>query len=420
MQKYSIVSILLFLTLLGTDGYPQDTDLLPLGTSPYRFEIGKLPNGKILNTAQNEIMEIEDIISKTTKTQVYIIGESHISYDCHRFQADFLQALVAQHPKLVVGFEFFKRSDNEVLEQWRLGQISEEELLKATGWFTRQSFHYGYTRMIMNLIRQYRIRTIGLNIPRSVLRRVSRNGYQALSEEEKKLFPTISAANPEHRYLIMRVFGRFAAQVPLWFDRVYTSQKMWDVIMAESMIQALEKYPDHKGIIIAGTYHVAYELGIPFRYRQTRPDARITTLVPVYLQAESAPEEENPMLRMMQDSLEPVAIFSRGIGDFVFAVDQSNDDYFEKIGIAGEMKEGRFRVKRVGDGSWAEKYGIRTGDIIVAVNGRPIQCIEDFESLMYHKFGTVELDFQILRTLPKPEDEEENPRQGEGGLIGNN
>jgi uncharacterized iron-regulated protein len=402
-----LVLIFMVLVLLTGTGLAEDTDLLPLGTSPHRYKIGKVGTGEILYSTDNTLVTVPEIVSRTKDTNVYIIGESHTSYDCHKFQTDFISALFEKYPKLVVGFEFFSRSDNEILEKWRLGKITEDELLRGSGWFTRQSYHFGYTRMIMNLIRDNKIKTIGLNVPRDLLRQASRKGFQTLSQEEKSLFPTIDIPNPDHRFLIQRVFGSFAAQVPMWFNRVYTSQKMWDVIMAESMIRELAKYPDYKGIIIAGNFHVVYKLGIPFRYQLTDTKARITTLVPVYLEEEKdEEEEENPMMKMLGQNLKEVGIFSRGIGDFVYAVDKKNDDYYKKIGIKGKIEKGQFHVQRVVPGSKAEEYGLRKGDIIQAVDGEPIRSIEDFEYQMYRKFGKKELAFDITRTVGESDGKE--------------
>jgi len=405
MKKRLILVLVIVLFILGISR-GEETDLLTLGDSPHRKQIGKVEQDRILETATNRRVTMEEIIANTPDTRVYIIGETHTSYDCHTFQRDFIRCLFQHYPRLVIGLEFFDRKDDPTLDRWRLGEISEEDLLLSTGWFARQSYHYGYTRMIMNLIRKHRIRVIGLNIPRQILRRVSRGGFQVLSDGEKSLFPTIDEPNPDHRFLIKRIFGAFAAQVPAWFERIYSSQKMWDVVMAESMIAALEKYPDHKGVIIAGNFHVIYRLGIPFRYRLSRENTPITTLVPSYIQEDpiNGEGEENPMVRLMAKSLSPVAVFSRGIGDYVFSTSKANDDYFRKIGIKGEMRDGKFTVRKVTSGSAAEEYGIREDDIIETVMDGEITSIQDFELSMYRYFGKQELRFGIKRMgkIPSP------------------
>jgi uncharacterized iron-regulated protein len=281
----------LILVILVTVGNPftlradSQYDILPLGPSKYKFIIDKIEKDQVIDTAAGKVVAVEDIINQNMGTDVFIIGEAHDNYQCHTFQRDFIETLYKKHPKIIVGFEFFWREDENVLEQWRHGRISEDDVIKRTGWYKRGGQNYGYTKLIMDIIQKNNIKTIGLNVPRSILRTVSRKGFDQLSKEEKKLFPTLHIPNPEHEYFIKSIFGTFAAQVPMWFTNIYNAQKCWDVIMAESMRQALAKkeFKGYKGVIIAGSNHVSYKLGIPFRYRKADKRAKITTIVPVLM-----------------------------------------------------------------------------------------------------------------------------------------
>jgi uncharacterized iron-regulated protein len=413
MKRLMILSVLIVLVLcLSLPA--EDTDILPLGKSKYRYEMGKIELGRIVETATNKTLNIKDIVKSTSKTDLYVIGETHVSYDCHKFQKDFIEELFKNNPKIIIGFEFFKRSDNEVLEKWRTGLISEDELLKSTGWFKKQSYHYNYTKMIMDLIQKHHIRVIGLNISRKTLRRVSRKGFDTLSAEEKKMFPTINVFNRDHQFFVKRVFGEFASQVPAWFTRMYASQKIWDVVMAESMLAELRKNKGYKGVIIAGNFHVIYKLGIPFRYNLSHKRARITSIVPVYLPVKDESNESgevNPMIKMLKGSLKPAAVFSRGIGDYVFSIKKSGDDYFKKTGVKGEMKEGDFIVKSIAKGSYAEKNGLKKGDIIKSIIGKEIKSIEDFEFLMYKNFGKNDLKFELIRILKQKTEVKKSERK---------
>jgi uncharacterized iron-regulated protein len=362
-------------------------DVLPLGPSKYKYDIGKIEKGKIIDTAGYKAVTAADIAKKSKITDVFIIGEAHNSYECHTFQRDFIEALYKENPKIVVGFEFFLREDDEALESWLQGKISEEELLKKTGWYKKTSFNYGYTRLIMEILKKHKIKVIGLNVSRTILRKISRKGYKSLTPEEKKLFPTIGIYNPEHEYFIKSVFGAFAAQVPMWFKNIYIAQKCWDVIMAESMRKVLsgKKYKGYKGVIIAGSNHVAYKLGIPFRYKKAAKRAGLTTIVPIYLPEEkkkSDDEDEHPMMKMLGTSLAPAAIFSRGIADYVFSIAEPEFEYFPVIGMKNELKDGKIVVTKVNKESIAEENGIRKDDIIKTVDGVKITSLEQMRTIL--------------------------------------
>jgi len=381
-------------------------DILPLGPSIHRLTIGKIEKDQIIDTSTGKNVTLAEIVKKTAKTEVYIIGESHDNYECHAFQRDFIEALYKKYPKLVVGFEFFLREDNDLLDQWRTGQISEEELIEKTGWYKRGAQNFGYTRVVMEVIKKYGIKTIGLNVPRDILHTVSRKGFDQLTPKEKKLFPTIDIPNPEHEFFIKSIFGTFAVQVPPWFKNIYAAQKCWDVVMAESMRQFLsqKEYKDYKGIIIAGSNHVDYKLGIPFRYKKSRPKTKITTIVPILLPEEKKEDDKDddevhPMMKKMGKSLNQAAAFSRGIADYVFSAVKPLDSHFPVIGFTVEDKDGKFMVKRVTKKSIAEKNGIRKGDQITEIDNVQIESMEQLRLLVSQKRWDDPISIKVIKNI---------------------
>ena len=381
-------------------------DTLPLGPSQYKWIIDKVEKDQIMQTSTGKIVSIDQIIAMHGDADVFIIGEAHDNYQCHTFQRDFIEALYKKYPNIIVGFEFFYREDNPVLEQWRNGQITEEELIKKTEWYKRGGLNFGYTRLITDVIKKYKIKTIGLNVPRNILRTVSRKGFDNLSPEEKKLFPTLSIPNVEHEYFIKSIFGTFAVQVPMWFTNVYTAQKCWDVIMAESMRMTLaqKEFKGFKGVIIAGSNHVSYKLGIPFRYAKADAKAKIVTIVPVLLPEEKKKdddtgEETNPMVKALASSLSPAAVFSRGIADYVFSANQPPYTFFPSIGFTVDEKENKLTVTQVTKGSIAERYGIREGDEITSVEGTPVTNLEQMRILIAQKNWDESLSISVVKKV---------------------
>ncbi len=398
MKKLLILTLIVFTISV----FAADNDILTIGKSKNRLDIGKIEKGQIIDTRLNVKVSMEEMVNRSLKSDVFVIGEMHTSGDCHTFQVDFIKALYKAYPKIIIGFEFFQRTDEKILEKWRLGEITEDELLKETKWFEKGSFHYNYTKAIMDLAKKNKIKVAGLNIPREILRKTSRKGFATLSKEEKKLFPTINVLNKDHRFLIQRVFGEFTLQMPpFWFNNMYDAQKIWDVIMAESMIKVLKKNKGYKGIIIAGNNHVIYKLGIPFRYNLAKKRAKVTTIIPIYVpeQKEDEAGAGHPMMKKMAGSMAKIAIYSRGIGDYVFSIKESTDNIYKKFGINGKYKDNKYTVKSVSKKSSAEKYGIRKGDIIKSINGIEIKEKGQLGHYLYKNFGKTDLIFEITKTL---------------------
>ena len=392
------------------------TDTLPIGPSRFRYELAKIEKGQLMDTSTGALLTVPELVKAAEKTDVFIIGEQHDSGECHRFQRDFIEALCQKFPRLVVGFEFFSRDDDAVLEQWRTGRISEEELIEKTGWYKRTALNYGYTRLVMQVIKKYGIRTIGLNVPREIIHRVSRSGFDSLLPEEKKLFPTMKIPNPEHRFFIKTIFGDFALQVPAWFDGVYQAQTCWDSVMAESMRQALNRkeLQGYKAVIIAGSFHVAYKLGIPFRYSKSDKKARLTTVIPVAIGGEDSGDEEesNPMKEMMAKNLPQVAVFSRGIGDYVFSVGPNEISLYPVLGVTAGQSGGRIKISRMDKNGVGAAFGLREGDLVLTIDGINIETLEQFRRLVASKGWGDNLRLGIERKI------ECKKQAGEGSNAG--
>lgn len=378
-------------------------ETLPLGSSPYKYDLAKIEAGQIYESRSGKIVKVSTLVENAASADLIVIGEFHDNYGCHLFQRDLIEALVRKYPRLVVGFEFFRREDNEVLELWRNDRISEAELIRKTGWYQKTSYNYGYTRLIMEVVRKYRIKTIGLNVSRDILRQVSRKGFDSLSQAEKKLFPSVRISNPEHRYLIKTVFGDFALQVPFWFENVYNAQKCWDVVMAESMRETLARKENqgYKGIIIAGSLHVAYGLGIPFRFQRSSGRSRIVTMVPVLIPAkdEKSEEEEHPMKKMFAKTLPPVALFSRGIGDFVFSVAKLEPSHFPELGFTCKKLNGTIQITSIKKKGLAEKSGLRKGDVITMADGEILKNLEQLRLILSAKKWGDSVQLQLDRKI---------------------
>jgi S1-C subfamily serine protease len=81
------------------------------------------------------LLFFEEYKKKWLVKNFFIIGELHDGYARHEFQRDLIEALVAKHPKVVVGFEFFQRQDEEALELWRTGAFGLSGRVNDAGEF---------------------------------------------------------------------------------------------------------------------------------------------------------------------------------------------------------------------------------------------------------------------------------------------
>lgn len=399
-----LLSMLVSLAMPVRPADDKALDALPIGVSSHRLELAVLPAGKVMDTASGQEVDLPALVRQNLNRDVFIIGEFHDSYACHVWQKDFIEALAKEYPRLLVGFEFFNRGDDPVLDLYLSGKINEAELLQKTGWYQRGAMDFAYTRLVLETVKKLGLKAVGLNVPRELVSRVAKRGFASLSAAEQAMFPGAGRTYPEHEYYVRSTLGEFAVQVPLWFQNVYAAQKCWDTVMAESMRLALARpeFRGRKGIIIAGSAHVAYGLGIAWRYRLRDKRAEILTLVPVMVASKKSEssEEENPMVKALAGQLKPAAVFVRGLAGVVFAVAAEEKPYFAEAGFSGKMNVDRlFEISQVGKESPAEKSGLRVGDRILAIDGVPVKSLEALRLILAQKNWNDSLELEIRKKV---------------------
>jgi len=358
-----------------------ELDLLPLGEESRAYEIGSAEAGSVFDTTSRSAVEIEELTGRLAKADVVLLGEEHTAMDQKILHARLVEGMAATGREIVLAMEFFQRSDDAVLEQWVEGEIDERELLEATGWYDRGGYRWEYYRPVMEVARAHGMTVVGANVPREIPRMVNRSGLDGLSEEQRAEIGVVSTdGSPQHRYLISRYFGDTVTMLPPgWFDNMYAAQCLWDVVMARSILA--EVAPDTTVVLVVGSGHIAYDLGIPRRLDEERdaaglPRLRIATFCPATAPAPD-PEGEpsgHPMGgggHGAGESVSAPAQFAMSLADYVGAFrDHGGIEAFPTVGLKlKDDGDGQPVVSMVWPDTLAEEVGFESGDRILDVNG---------------------------------------------------
>jgi uncharacterized iron-regulated protein len=289
----------------------------------------------------------------------------------HRNQARIIRALFEQDPDIHIGMEFFYRDDDKALKLWSKGWLTEKGLINMAGWYSGGGgYNFGYYRPFLGFSAQNNIPVIGLNIPRTILRKVSTGGLDSLSPEDKEIVGEVDTSNAEHRQLIMHYFSgaamthgqnqdEEAAKARL--DRMYTAQCVWDNVFADSVINYM-KEKDGIFVVIVGSGHTAYKLGTNRRLieKTSWPTASV---YPVSI-----------------EKGESTAIVARSIGDFLLAVEEDTDPaYYPSSGLSVGERNGKVMVGMLMPGSKGKEAGLNMGDVVLELDGKPVTDISDFK-----------------------------------------
>ncbi len=349
-------------------------------------EIFRLPEG-------NQIT-FKELLKDLQTTRVIFVGESHDQIEHHRIQARLLQNLIAEGRELGIAMEMFTRSQQPVLDQWIRGLLTEEEFLKEVQWETTWGIDYELYRDILDQARTHRIKVLGLNIERDLVRRVAQNGIEKLSFEDRRKLPEMDLTDQRHRAYIKSIYKNHQGGVAEDFQYFYEAQSLWDDGMAETLSDYL-KSSDGKGktlLVLTGSGHVVFGFGIPDRfYRRTSLPYQTIVL--------KAWKEKLDEDFTFTETSSPLANFL-WLTPFNAPVKRR-----PSIGVVLKKREDQkgLWIERVLPNSPAEKAGLFSGDHLIMVEGKEIVKGKDIHDAVVQKGSGNSIHFILFREGVKKE-----------------
>lgn len=223
---------------------------------------------------------LDQVVATVGPGTIVVVGEVHDSKVHHQNQADLINALGLSH-SLNVGMEFFNYTDQEKIDAYMSGALTEDEFLKSILW---SGFPFDFYREQVLAPLKFGGHTYGLNIPRGITRKVSQSGLGSLTAEELKLIPPgFEVGNPAYKERFFDVMKDHVT--PEAFERYFVAQSLWDDTMAWKAIEAANRSPDSILVILVGEFHAAWGGGLPDRLRQ-RGWSKLLTIAQIQDQAE--------------------------------------------------------------------------------------------------------------------------------------
>jgi len=354
----------------------------PIGSE----EIFRLPKG--------DQITFKELLKDLRATRVIFVGESHDQIEHHRIQARLLQDLIAQGREVGIAMEMFSKSQQPILNQWSQGLLTEEKFLKEVQWETTWGIDYELYKDILDKSKSHRIKVLGLNVQRDLVRRVAQNGIKKLSSEDKKQLPEMDLTDQQHRAYIQSIYKSHQGGAAEDFDNFYEAQSLWDEGMAETLSDFL-KSPDGEGktlLVFTGNGHVVFGFGIPKRFYR-RTSIPYQTIV----------------LKEWKEKLDEDFTFtetSSFLANFLW-ITQLNPPEKRRpsIGVVLKQREDQkgLWIERVIPDSPAEKAGLLPGDQLMTVEGKEITKVKDIHDAVVQKALRHNIHFTIVREGVKKE-----------------
>ena len=365
------IHVLLALCLLALAGcagarpaYKGGGDMpYPPQAQPKADEIRHLPTGLSLS--------FEGAMDLISAARLVCIGETHDNIHAHRVELRILQELERRFPgKVAVGMEMFREPDQEFLDRWTKGEITEIEFLKATKWYENWGSDFGYYRDILRFARDRRIDVVALNPSRELQHVVARTGLDNVSGELKAKLPEIGEPDPYQRAAMKAVYGAHLKSEGM-FDSFFRVQLLWEETMAVRIVDYLRspRGEGKKMVTITGGWHVRHGFGIPKKVLRRMP-VPYTIVMPEEI---SIPEDKKD--RLMNVDLPEIPLLP---ADFYWMVPYEDLEGKQMaLGVRLSAKDNGVLVEGVMDGSPAAKAGILKGDRFVSFDGDPVADMSD-------------------------------------------
>ncbi len=320
----------------------------------------------------SKVKTMEDIIERILLKKVIFIGEFHDRFSNHLVQLEIIKSLVKKGRKIAIGMEMFQRPFQNVLDDYINGKIDEIVFLRKTEYFKRWGFDYNLYKPILDFARKNRIPVIALNQKKEIIDKVSREGIESLTEDEKKeIPPDTDFSDMGYQERLREIFRHHTGGRD--FKNFYQSQILWDETMASTLIEFLSINNDYQMVVLAGGGHIMYGFGIPKRVKRRGVNDIVTILIDSEL--------------------------IDGIADYVIIPEPIDGMVSPKLMVSLSVSEKGIMITDFPQGSISKKAGLKKGDVILSLDDNPVKTIEDIKIHLFYKKPGDSIKVKVKRRI---------------------
>lgn len=318
------------------------------------------------------ITDIYSIIEKVAGKDIIYIGELHDRFEHHRVQLQVIMELYKKHKNIAIGMEMFQKPFQTALDDYIAGTTDEKTFLKRSEYFKQWGFDYNLYREILLFAREYRIPVIALNIRKELVSKVSKEGLQALTDEELKEVPEyFDLSDMEYRERLKESFESHSGSKDRNFDFFYQAQVLWDESMAHNLDDFIRKNPDYKVVVLAGAGHMAFGSGIPKRsYRLNKRDYAVIL---------------------------NTGDIKKDVADFVLLPAPVSLPESPRLGVMLKEDDRKVVISGLSSGGLAEKAGLKENDIVVFIDDTIVESVDDIKIFLFFKKKGDEITVKVSR-----------------------
>lgn len=371
---FSVAAVALMVSLSSFAQSKQKIFHLAIGDPERRTRDAPVLLDGITDTDKGDVFSVNQLAARLHDTSLLLVGEEHTTADFHRVQLRVIRALHEAGRKVMIGLEMFPYTEQRSLDNWRDGLLTETGFVTLARWYEFWGYPWDYYRDIFLYARDNRIPMYGVNTPRNVVTAVRQKGIEHLSDDEKKhVPPQIDVDNADHLVFFQASFDdddSMHGHMPeSMLKSMQAAQATWDASMGYNSVKVLKAAPpDSILVVLVGSGHVAYGVGIEHQARQWF-DGKVTTLIPV----------------AVEDSEEkPVASVKASYANFVWGVPNERDSLYPSLGFSTPTAGAR-KIIAIEKDSIAARSGFQVNDQVLSLDGIAAPDRETWNRLMATK-----------------------------------
>lgn len=326
----------------------------------------------VIGVELENTIKLYEVIERVSHKKIVYVGEQHDKYEHHLSQLEIIKGLFKKNPLIAIGMEMFQRPFQMALDDYIEGRIGEREFLRSSEYFKGWGYDYNLYKEILRFARDERIPVVALNIRKEIVSKVSREGLNSLTDDERKELPdSMDMTDEDYKERLREAFKMHKDTEIKDFESFHQSQIIRDEIMAQSIDEFMRKNPHYQMVVLAGNGHLSFGSGIPKRaFRRNGLDYAIIL--------NDAPIES-------------------GIAHFVLFPRPLEMTSSPKLMVMLREENGRVRITGFSKRSISEEAGLREGDIILSLDGSEVRGIDDIRIALFYKKQGEDIKVRVLR-----------------------
>lgn len=232
----------------------------------------------LLRISDGRLIDVDRMLAESGSASYFFVGENHDNAWHHAAQLAIIRRLHQSGRPVAIGLEMFAVTSQDKLDQWVAGKLPLREFRKvyARNWTLPWHFY----REILLYARDNRIPLIGLNLPSGISAKVARQGFAALTAEERRQLPAGVTCNVDPAYM---AFIRQGYAIHAMQDKEFThfceAQLLWNRNMGRRLAEFQARHPRYTLVALVGIGH-ALKKGVPAE--TTSDGSRYRVILPEY------------------------------------------------------------------------------------------------------------------------------------------